>query len=275
VLTTKINELKRQAMQLSRTAWTGTLNVEPLNRALSIQYWTGRSTATGSKSWILVAVNSNRKRIGTEDASSTSQLVVKWYRDNKEVKDVEIAFSVNELSAEALLTDVIACHIEHILTSIHDKLLTAARFKNGEASMALHISKTDPAFSMLTTQVGNSGEAAVLLEPITGVFSLKPTSRFSMQPEHQLNSGKNPADDGLNCLESLRCAMMEDELQRRATMTGWFVRKPPMTAEDLKMVVKMRDWTRAIWLQLDGWGSSWFVVVVLSLTGDEWWLLES
>ncbi|KID81847.1 Mediator of RNA polymerase II transcription subunit 14 [Metarhizium guizhouense ARSEF 977] len=275
VLTTKIHELKRQAMQLSRTSWTGTLNVEPLNRALSIQYWTGRSTTMGSKSWIIVAVNSNRSRNGKEAASSTSQLVVNWYRDNKEVKDVEIEFNVNELSAEALLTNVIARHIEHILTSIHDKLLTVARFKNHEASMALRVSRTDPAFSSLTTQVGHSGEASMLLEPMTGVFALKPPSRFTIQPEHQLNMGKNPAEDGLNCLEVLRCAVMEDELHCRATLMGWFVRKPPMAAEELKSAIKVRDWTRVICLQKDGWGSNWFVVVVLSLNGDEWWLLES
>lgn len=275
VLTTKINELKRQALQLSRTSWTGTLSVEPLNRALSIQYWTGRSTTTGSKSWVLVAVNSNRKPNGRDDSTSTSQLVAKWYRDNKEVKDVEIKFETNELSVEALLTNVIARHVEHILTSIHDKLLTAARFKNREASMVLKVSKTDPAFSVLTTQVGHSGEASVLLEPMTGVYALKPPSRFTIQPEHQLNNGKIPAEDGVNCLETLRCAIMEDELHRRATLMGWFVRKPAITTDELRSAIKVRDWTRAIWLQKDGWGSNWFVVVVLSLSGDEWWLFES
>ncbi|TWU75398.1 mediator complex subunit [Metarhizium rileyi] len=275
VLTTKINELKRQAMQLSRTSWTGTLNVESLNRALSIQYWTGRSATMGSKSWVLVAVNSNRSKNSQELASSTSQLVAKWYRDNKEVKDVEIEFDVNELSTEALLTNVIARHIEHILTSIHDRLLSATRFKNHEASMALRISRTDPAFSCLTTQVGHSGEASMLLEPMTGVFALKPPSRFTIQPEHQLNLGKNPAEDGLNCLESLRCAIMEDELHRRATLMGWVVRKAPMAAEEVKAAIRVREWTRSIWLQKDGWGPDWFVIVVLSLSGDEWWLLES
>ncbi|KHN98498.1 Mediator of RNA polymerase II transcription subunit 14 [Metarhizium album ARSEF 1941] len=275
VLTTKINELKRQATQLSRTSWIGTLNVEPLNRALSIQYWTGRSTTMGSKSWILIAVNSNRSSNSKEDISSTSRLVAKWYRDNKEVKGGEIRFDVNELSAEALLTNVIARHIEHILSSIRDKLFTAARFKSREASMALRVSSTDPAFSSLTTQVGHSGQISMLVEPMTGVFALKPPSRFTMQPEHQLNMGRNPAEDGLNCLEALRCAIMEDELHRRATLMGWRLRKPPMAAEELKLAIRVRDWTRVICLQKDGWASNWVVVVVLSLNGDEWWLLES
>ncbi|QPG99333.1 hypothetical protein C2857_001507 [Epichloe festucae Fl1] len=275
VLTTKIHELRRQALQLSRSSWTGTLNVEPLNRALAIQYWTSRSNTTGSKSWVLVAVNSNRKPNGKHNVNASSQLVAKWYRDGKEVNEVPIDFNVDELSTESLLTNVIARHVEYILSNIHSKLLMAARFQRQEAGIVLRISKTDPASSVLTTQVGCSGKVSLLIEPMTGVFAVKPQSKFTIQPERQLNDGKIPADDGVNCLEHVRCAIMEEEVHRRGTSMGWNVRKAAMTMEELRLVVKMRDWTRAIWLQKDGWGSSWFVVVVLSLSGDEWWLLES
>ena len=277
VLTSKINELKRQALQLSRSSWTGTLNVEPLNRSFAIQYWTSRSATTGSKSWVLIAINSNRKSNGQESAasSSSSQLIAKWYRDNKEVKGVEIELNVHQLSAESLLTEVIARHVEFILNSIYDKLSTASRFRNREAAVVLRTSKADPAVSVVTAQVGYNEQASVLIEPMTGVFAVKPLSKFTIQAEHQLNNGKNPAEDGVNCLEHIRCAMMEDDLRRRGTSMGWFMRKSPMTTEELKLITKMRDWSRAIWLQKDGWGHCWFVVVVLSLGGDEWWLVES
>ena len=267
--------LKRQALQLSRSSWTGTLMIEPLNRALAIQYWTSRTAITGTKSWVLLAVNSGRKPNGKTDPKSSSFLVAKWYRDNKEMKDVKIELDVKNLSTEALLTDVVDRHIAIILTSIHDKLLTAARFKTREASMILDVSRSDPAASRLTMQVGYRSQATLLLEPMTGVFALKPHSRFTIQYEHQLNNGKNAAEDGAACLENVRCALMEDEINRRGSCMGWLARKSPLNIEEMRSVTKLREWTRAIWLQKDGWGGNWFVVVFLGLGGDEWWLLEA
>ncbi|KAK0765467.1 LOW QUALITY PROTEIN: hypothetical protein N5P37_001402 [Trichoderma harzianum] len=275
VLTTKINELKRQALQLSRTSWTGTLAVEPLNRALSIQYWTSRSPATGLKNWIIVAVNSGRKHGGRTDPKASSFLAAKWYRDGKEVKDVEIKVNTENLSAESLLKDVVGRHIKHILSNIHSGLLAAPRFKNRETGVILNISKTDPVASCLNLQVGYDGTVSLLIEPTSGAFAMKPHSKFSIQPELQLNNGKNPTEDGVNFLEHLRCAIIEDELGRMGTARGWSVRKAPVNVDELRSITKMRRWSRTLWLQHGGWGSTWFVGVILSLEGDEWWLLET
>ncbi|POR31632.1 Mediator of RNA polymerase II transcription subunit 14 [Tolypocladium paradoxum] len=275
VLTCKINELKRQALQLSRSSWTGTLMVEPLNRALAIQYWTSRTAITGTKSWILLAVNSGRRPNGKTDPKSSSFLVAKWYRDNQEMTDVNVELDVKNLSTEALLRDVVARHIAIILTSIHDKLLTAARFQNREASMILDVAKSDPAASRLVMQVGYRSQATLLVEPMTGAFALKPHSRFTIQYEHQLNNGKNAAEDGVACLENVRCALLDDEINRRGSCMGWLARKSPLMLEEMRSVTKLREWTRAVWLQKDGWGANWLVVVFLGLGGDEWWLLEA
>ncbi|KAL6858539.1 mediator of RNA polymerase II transcription subunit 14 [Trichoderma novae-zelandiae] len=275
VLTAKINELKRQALQLSRTSWTGTLAVERLNRALAIQYWTSRSPATGLKSWVIVAVNSGRKQGGRPDPKASSRLVAKWYRDGKEVKDVEIEVNAENLSAESLLNDVVGRHIEFILSSIHTGLLAAPRFKNRESGLVLDISRADPGASSLTLQVGYGGTVSLLIEPTSGAFAMKPHSKFSIQPELQLNNGRNPAEDGVTFLEHLRCAIIEDDLGRMGTARGWTVRKPPINVDELRSITKMRRWSRALWLQHRGWGPTWFVGVILSLDGDEWWLIET
>lgn len=274
VLTMKINEIKRQTIQLSRSSWTGTLTIEPLNRALAIQYWTSRTSNQSLKSWILVAVNKTRKTI-TSDSKSTSHLVAKWYRDNKEVKEVEIPLDMEELSAEALLRDIIGRHIGFMLKSIHDRLLLAPRFKNREASLELHISDSDPSASYLKTQVGYRGSVSLLMEPTTGNFAIKPNSKFSIQYEHLLNNGRSPTEDGVSCLENVRCGMLEDELNRRGSCMGWYTKKAPLNNEELRSVTKIRDWTRALWLQKDGWSSEWFIVIFLGLGGDEWWLIEA
>lgn len=272
VLTAKITELKRQALQLSKTAWDGTLVVEPLNRALAIQYWSSRASA--SKSWVLIAVNSGKKN-GKLDPKSSSHLVVKWYRDNKEVTDVKLALDVDNLSAESLLKEVIGRHIGFILQSIRDKLLEAPRFKKQEAAMTLRIANKDPGSCILTTQVSHADTTTLLMEPTTGMFAIKPQSKFSIQYEHQLNNGKNTPEDGVACLENVRCAMMEDDLHRRGSATGWQMQKSPLTLEETKSVTKMRDWSRTIWMRKQGWGQSWYTVVFLGLGGDEWWLLEA
>lgn len=272
VLTAKITELKRQALQLSRASWDGTIVVEPLNRALVIQYWSSRASAT--KSWVLIAVNSGKKN-GEVDAKSPSHLVAKWYRDNTEVTDVKLALDVGNLSAESLLKEVIGRHIGYILQSIRDKLLDAPRFRQHESAMTLRISNKNPGDCMLTTQVSHNNTTTLLVEPTTGIFAVKPQSKFSIQYEHQLNNGKNSADDGATCLENVRCAMMEDELHRRGNVLGWQTQKSPLTTEETKTITKMREWTRTIWMRKQGWGQSWYVVILLGLGGDEWWLVEA
>lgn len=274
VLTSKINELRRQALQLSKTSWNGTIVVEPLNRAVAIQYWSSRASSTGLKSWVLIAINSGKKN-GKHDARSSSHLVAKWYRDNKEVKDVELALDTTNLSAEALLKEVVGRHVEYILRSIHGKLQAAPRFKRREAAMELHIARHDAGSSYLSTQVGSNDKTSLLVEPTTGVFAVKPQTKFSIQYEHQLNNGKHAAEDGVTCLENVRCAVLEDELNRRGSATGWQTQKAPLTLEETRQVTKQRDWTRSIWLRKDGWTAEWFVVVFLGLGGDEWWLVEA
>jgi mediator of RNA polymerase II transcription subunit 14 len=276
VLTCKINELKRQAMHLSRSSWTGTLMVEPLHRALVIQYWTFRTPPTGPKSWVLIAVNSGRKaNAASGESKDSSYLVVKWYRDNKHIDDIEIPLDVKNLSAETLLKAVIGRHVGFILSSIHDKLMETSRFKNREAAMVLHIQDFEPSTSYLTVQVGYNAEATLLMEPMTGLFAVKPHSKFAIQSEHHLNNGRKQIEDGVVCLENVRCAFVDDELNRRGSCTGWYTRKAPMGAEEVRSITKVRDWSRIIWLQKGGWSPEWYVGVFLGLRGDEWWLLET
>ncbi|KAF9775343.1 hypothetical protein IL306_006554 [Fusarium sp. DS 682] len=274
VLTHKLNELKRQASQLSKGSWTGTLKVEPLNRALAIQYWTSRAQPGSPKSWILVAVSSGRKPNGQTDPKSASHLTAKWYRDNKEVKDANISFDADNLSAETLLKTVIGRHVEFLLGSIYSRLQSFPRFQNRDAAMILNISHDDPAASSLSMQVGYKDSASLLIEPTTGVFAVKPHSKFTIQHEHLLNNGKNPAEDGATCLENVRCGVMEDELIRRGSTTGWSIKKSPLSKDELRSLIHTREWTKSIWLHRTGWEPNWFVMILLSPSGDAWWLLD-
>ncbi|PHH67599.1 hypothetical protein CDD82_1282 [Ophiocordyceps australis] len=275
VLTCKINELKRQALQLSRNLWSGTLVVEPLNRALAMQYWSARSAVTGTKNWILVAVSSGRQRDhGHGDTATWSSLVVKWYRDNQEVKNVCITLDAKVVSADSLLKQVVGRHIEFILNGIRDKLMEAPRRLSKASSVRVKTSLSDPAASYLVLQDGFKERVVLLLEPMTGACSLMPCSRLVTPFENQLNSSKLRAEDGVACLENVRCAMVEEELMRRGGLMGWFPRKPALSLDDIRWATKLHDWTRAVWFRNVGWDPDWFLVALLSLAGDEWWLLQ-
>lgn len=275
VLTHKINELRRQANELVRTSWTGNLKVEPLNRALAIQYWTNRYGPNAPKSWVMVAVHSGRQKKGVPDPKHPSRLVAKWYRDNKEIQDVELQLNADELSAEGLLKGAIARHVEHILKSIHDKLAVAPRFVKKEASMRLRISRNEPLDSSLEMQIGPKKKTTLVIEPVTGFAAVRPHTRYALQGESRLNhGGKDPAEDGVTSLENIRWGYVIEEFNRRGKSAGWHMTKSPIGGEEIKKLIRTREQYQPVFFQRLGLGEEWFVMMSLSLSGDEWWLVE-
>lgn len=293
VLSHKVGELRRQAYELARTSWTRTLAIEPLDRSFSIQYWLLRQNQNTSsvpayskyavpqlptvpKSWIIVSVVSARKPDGSPDAKSSSRLAAKWFRDGKEVKDAKIEFDHNDLSTEKLLKVVIAKHVEHILRSIHKKLRPAPRFASQEAAMTLHISATEPGESFLTMQLSATEAITLRVEPASGKFNLHPTSKAAFQAEGRLNAGgKDPAEDGATYLEYLRCIHLSEEISRKGRPQGWVSIKSPLSHEDVKTVFRPQEPFQVSCFQRLGIDSKWYVLLVMSLHGDEWWVFRS
>jgi mediator of RNA polymerase II transcription subunit 14 len=274
VLTHKITEFTRQAVELSRGRWIESLRVERLNRAMSIQYWVNRPTP-GLKSWIILGVHSASKTEEPQHAKSQSHLYIRWFRDNKEVKDVDITVGSGEVSGESLLKTVIARHVEYILSSIHKKLLSYPRFSKREASLSLKVSRIDPMRSELIMRLSQSENLVARIDPITGSFSLSPPFRMVLQGERKLNFGpKDPVDDGFSILERSRCAFAGEELTRRGKSLGWTMQSPPVKLDELKPLANTRDQFQLVWLQRQGWKPEWFVLVTMSLSGDRWWLIE-
>lgn len=274
VLTHKINEFTRQVAELTQGRWTETLKIERLNRAMSVQYWLCRPSP-GLKSWIILGTDSGKTPNGYEDVTATSRLTLRWFRDNKEVKDCDIAFDHDDICAEDILKIVISRHIEHILSSIHRKLLSYPRFRSREASLSLETSLADPTASKLVMQLSHSESLTVRMDPLTGTFSLTPQSRIVQSGERNLNmSPKDPAEEGFILLEKTRCFYATEELTRRGKSSGWSGHLPPVKPEELKAMVGTRDPFHSLWLKRQGWGPEWFVLVTMSLGGDRWWLVE-
>ncbi|CAK7266929.1 mediator complex subunit [Sporothrix epigloea] len=276
VLTHKINELRRQARDLARRRWVDTLRVEQLNRAIAVQYWTSRhSGGNGStnssgpvslansqelRSWFIIGVHSGRDAASadTPEEQITSRLTLRWFRDNKEVKDLDdelisrllaptssetekkgaASIDVITLSAETILQRVVALHVEHILSGIYAKLAAKPLFAKRLASMRLRISRTDASASFLEIQLTNADDRLwVRIDPVTGLFSLSPQhSRIIAHNEMRINAvtagagpshtggvsaAIDPIDEGFAVLDSLRNLAAQESLGRRAKSSGW------------------------------------------------------
>jgi mediator of RNA polymerase II transcription subunit 14 len=280
-LTHKINELRRQAVQLSRGRWIETLRVERLNRALSIQYWTNRfpsNTNTAPKSWIIVGVNSGRKtkRNLPPNANPTSHLDLRWFQDGKEVHDVDLGVDNQDISAEALIKNIIAKHARNILSSIYNKLLAKPRFAKRQASISLSINSKDPSESAVVVQLTHAQSLTIRINPTTGMFNMQPAAQsYVYKGEAFLNQkSRNPVEDAVMQVESIRWQSEFGELIRLGEGQGWRISRRPVSSEEVKRLHASREPHNMLWLRREGWAAAWYLVVCLSLAGDTWWLVE-
>jgi mediator of RNA polymerase II transcription subunit 14 len=277
VLTHKISEFRKQAIDLARSKWIETLKVEALNRALSVQYWVDRYGTKGPKSWIILGVHSGKRKDGRPDSKPTSRLFIRWFRDSKEVPDVDVQFDTVNINTQSLLKTVIAKHVNHILTSIHDTLAAKPLFSNRELALSLSISVTEPAESNLKVQLTNEQHLTVKIEPISGRLVFSPASRLTAEWETYLN-GKtmNPALDGHTFIERLRGQLLAEEIVNRALSVGWIrISNPGLSKDVLQPFVPKGPSPQIIWFRRAGWLEEWCIAVVMGASGEQWLLFET
>ncbi|KAI6502084.1 mediator complex subunit [Pyricularia oryzae] len=275
VLTHKINELRRQAMELSVGRWVDALNVERLNRSLAVQYWTSRYPAkapNAPKSWMIIGVHSAAPSGGLRATAPTSRLALRWFRDNQEVKDIEIPLDEADLSMERILKDVIGRHTQHILTLMHTGLRNKPRFVNKEDHLVLELSRKQPSESLLTMQLTKLDSMVVRVDQIGGTFAVQPRTRPMPMAESNLNT---PGRDPVAVIGWVRNTFAMEELVRRGKSQGWVVGKPPVKPDDLRNILSNREQTDAMaWFRKQGWRPQFYVLAHLSMSGDQWWLIE-
>ena len=276
VLTHKISEFQRQALELSRGKWIDGIKVEALNRALSIQYWVDRYSKQGPKSWILLGVHSGRQKDGRPIPKATSHLFIRWFRDGKEIKDAEILFDLVNISAESLLKTVIAKHVNFYLTTIYQQLESRPLFAEGEASLSLTKSTEEPAESLLKVQMTDREHLTVRVEPITGRFIFGPASMLIYSIENQFNhKSKDPARDAQGWIETIRHRIVDFDIASHAMSSGWRRVAMPSLPEDVMKSKFPKDTAQLAWFQRPSWKKDWFMVVSFSMGGERWWLIET
>jgi len=275
VLTHKISELRRQAIELSRGTWIETLQVEQLHRALSIQYWLDRYGKDGPRSWIILGVDSGKRKDGLPDPKATSRISLRWFRDSKEVNDHNISLDLTTLSAESILQAVITKHVFHILESMYKNLVAKPLFSKRQLSISFKICETELKEPELRVQLTRHDMIGVTIEPRTGYFAISPALRFATGSENQLNSlTKDPAKVAHECIENLRCVVVSAEIINKACSVGWErVENPGLKPEDLKPIIP-RDTLQLSWFRRAGWSRGWLIALSASMSGERWWLME-
>ncbi|KAI8954873.1 mediator complex subunit MED14 [Xylaria longipes] len=282
VLTQKITEYLRQAMDLSKGRWADMLQVERLRRAMSIHYWSARQPLEGPQSYIIVGISSGRSSGSVSNQSSRSRLSLRWFRDGIEVKDVQFPLDEKIISTETLLNRVIGKHIAHILRMFYNALKSQGRFLGHEATLGINVVDDDPGESALTMQLNYERSLNIKVAPITGTLLALPQSvalpqsRGSFDLQNQLNKEiKRPIMEQVALLERFRCCFVEDELNRRGKSRGWSVCNPqPVKHEETRQFLGTRRSYQLIWLKRRGLPDNWYIMVGQSLSGDQWWLAE-
>lgn len=275
VLTHKIGEIRRQAIELSRGKWIETLQVEHLHRALSVQYWLGRYGKDGPRSWIILGVDSGKRKDGLSDPKATSRISLKWFRDSREVKDHDVTMDLTTLSAESILEAVITKHIVHILGSIYKNLITKPLFSNKQLYVTFKLCETEPKEPELRVQLTRHDNIRVIIETRTGHFAFSPALRFATRTENQLNTlTKDPATVAHEFIEKLRCVAVSAEIINRARSVGWEpLENPGLKQEDLKRIMP-RDTLQLSWFRRAGWSKGWLIALSASMSGERWWSME-
>lgn len=286
ILTYKISEFKRQAIDLGRGKWVETLKVEGLNRALSVQYWLDRYNGMGTKSWIILGVHSGKRGDGRPDVKSTSRLFLRWFRDHKEVKDTEISFDMVNISTEALLKVVIAKHISHILTAMSDKLSAHPLYAKHELGWELVTSSDDPSKPELKIELTNEKRFSVKIDPISGRFVLSPSTLLVHKWESAMNTpsrdpkdstGKrmeDAVDKGVRILENLRYTFIQDDIVTRGMSLGWRRLPDPGIKRNVLFEAIPKNTQMYMWLRRPRWVEDWYLLVCSSMSGVNWFLIK-
>lgn len=279
-LTAKIGEFTRQAWQLRAGRWADCLQVERLNRAVAVHYWANRPHSKGNKSWIILGVNSSKGEDGRPDPKHPSYITLRWFRDGVEVKDFDISFDVDNISMDSLLEAVISRHIEHMLSSMYNKLASKPRFTHKQGRLTLCGSRKTPGDFTLRMQVLDDKDVTVGMDLYTGAFTLQAQSPMAADVQRRLNTFANPAEEGANLLELLRCHYVTTALMSRAKSIRWMVsRGSPLSMDEMKSIVysgppSTREPFQTVWMKKVGWNPQWFIFMSMSLGGDQWWLVE-
>jgi mediator of RNA polymerase II transcription subunit 14 len=266
VLTHKISVLRLQATRLARSGWAGSLKVEPVHRELVVQYWTDRP---GKKNWIEFGTASNKPKNGKVSwrGPSIPSLTARWFRQGKEVMDLDLGVDWKDLSMERILKRIIALHTAQILEATRDSF-------DSRLNVQASLSGSEPMDCSLTAILGTASNSVTLsLEPVTGSYLMQPASALSARAEFAMNTGREPAQIA-SILTQMLSQTLRDQIQRTAQQLGWQqITRQSLRPDVVKAAVKSNVLEYVLYSPR-GWTPTWTLAAILGTAGESWWIFE-
>jgi mediator of RNA polymerase II transcription subunit 14 len=226
------------------------------------------------KHWILIGVDSEEAHT-SPDSPANSAIVLKWYRDGVQVRDVDITVDSGHLSVENIIKTVVGMHIHHIQSTLYSKF-AAHRFGGTSARpLVLSPPETNPEDMVFSIPVGTDKAVALKIDPTSGEIHIRPKSQMLHSEERRLNASRNPTDDGVQFLEQARWRVLADILVRKATCCEWLYNpRPPMPGSAIKSQVRVQLPFYPLFFQRRGWRPDWYIMIHLSIAGDSCWAIQ-
>jgi hypothetical protein len=235
VLTHKINIFRRQAINLNRTSWAGSLNIEQVHRSLIISYWTNRSAP---KNWIEIGVAGNKstKKLVTYLIPQTQpSLRVKWFRAGKEVQDAAMDIQDSILDCGRLLQEYIERHMDYILSSI-SQVVPSTFVEDPDRNETM--SNTGCALVIPLLQ---EDELRLRIESSTGRPHISPASSQTLQCEDDLSRALYT--DWASVINNFKPSFMLQRFKEQASSAGWHV----WSRSASSIALRPRSWTAQDW----------------------------
>jgi len=269
VLSFKLAEYHRQAIELARTQWAGNLRVELIRRTLVVQYWPNRQT---SKSWIEIGIASGHGK--SELSENVPHLEVKWTRHGQPIISPVLSTAQSVLNLEELLRQVVAQDATLLIDDIYDHLNSTTLFANGDLSLEQTISVTCPEECALTIELSRSSEIELRIDSVTGSFVISPVTEKSERLQYEINRAHGVGGEIATKLLNFRCSVSESTTSTAMLATNWqLLRSFRFSQSEIKSLFG-GPVTRLNLFRKSHWGSDYFLAVSHTHNGDQWWLLH-
>jgi mediator of RNA polymerase II transcription subunit 14 len=269
VLTNKVAEMHKQALNLASNQWAGHLKVEMVRRHLIVQYWTEKSVA---KSWIEVGINSARHAIAS-GISPASSLKIRWFREGTRIDDFHVELDDTKISFQAILLQLIAQHLTYLLDAIYDKMLLSNIFGSGEREVEF-AGSIHPEDCYMRIEVMKDAQITTSINTITGHTYISPASERTNRLQFELNRSKNIVEDFVPRYLNFRCAVVEMQVLQAIKNTPWqnlHILKPSIG--DIRTAFGPTT-TRASFFRHPSWTRDYLFVIAYRSTGDSIALLQ-
>ncbi|KPI40035.1 Mediator of RNA polymerase II transcription subunit 14 [Cyphellophora attinorum] len=217
-LSNHLSELHRQALDLARNQWAGSLRVELIRRSLIIQYWAERRA---SKSWLEIGIYSSDGGATAQDNLRSSYLGYRWYREGKRIDDFTLNVTSSSASLDVFLNQVVAQHCTHILDAIYDKLASSDLFRTTDLLLEQESSYESPQDCFLRIGTGKETSISVSIGAVDGIAVVSPASERTNRFQLDLNRSKNLVEEFTTKFSHFRCVVAEGVVRSSTSGSLW------------------------------------------------------